>query len=66
MKITEKSTEKEAETKEEKKDDNAAAVFSALMSDNRPELRLTGIYGDINEERCSEAVYDPSNYLCNT
>ena len=57
MKTRKNLTEKE---EKQKKDDNdeAASMFSALMaSDPRPELRLTGIYGDINEERCSEAVY---------
>lgn len=34
--------------------DLAAAIAMAM---DRPELRLTGIYGDINEEKCSEAVY---------
>ncbi len=55
--IATKNSTKEEENKEEQKEESATAVFSALMSDNRPELRLTGIYGDINEERCSEAVY---------
>ena len=30
------------------------AMLGAAM--DKPELRVTGIYGDINEERCSEAV----------
>jgi|TARA_R110000824_G_scaffold194014_6_gene376451 ATP-dependent Clp endopeptidase proteolytic subunit ClpP len=35
-----------------------AVLLSALMSEtSRPELRMTGIYGDVNEDRCSEAVY---------
>lgn len=33
-------------------------MFTAMLgAEPRPELRITGIYGDINEERCSEAVY---------
>jgi ATP-dependent protease ClpP protease subunit len=35
-----------------------AALLSALMTEtSRPELRMTGIYGDVTEDRCSEAVY---------
>jgi len=43
--------------KEEDKTKENEEIMSMLMSPERPELRLTGIYGDINEERCSEAVY---------
>jgi len=43
--------------KEEKKEENDAGVLSMLMQDDRPELRVTGIYGDVNEDKCSEAVY---------
>ena len=53
MKIKRKFTEQSEEGEEQKVD-----LFSTLMAENsRPELRITGIYGDINEERCSEAVY---------
>ena len=34
--------------------DNIAPILDTMM--DKPELRITGIYGDINEERCSEAV----------
>ena len=35
-----------------------ADLINALMTESaRPELRMTGIYGDVNEERCSEAIY---------
>lgn len=44
--------------KEESKDETEGGdIVSMLMPEERPELRLTGIYGDVNEERCSEAVY---------
>ena len=47
------SEEEEQEEKKEQTD-----IFSALLAeDPKPELRMTGIYGDINEDRCSEAVY---------
>ncbi len=43
---------------EERDDATDAALLSALMAEpSRPELRMTGIYGDVNEERCSEAIY---------
>ena len=46
----------EEEKQEEEKEQTD--MFSALLAgDPKPELRMTGIYGDINEERCSEAVY---------
>lgn len=45
-------SEKEEEAKPQDGD-----IVSMLMPEERPELRLTGIYGDVNEERCSEAVY---------
>ena len=44
---------KKTGTQEESKD----SLLSMLMTEERPELRVTGIYGDVNEERCSEAVY---------
>jgi ATP-dependent Clp endopeptidase proteolytic subunit ClpP len=44
------------EEKEERQ--NEADLINALMTESvRPELRMTGIYGDVNEERCSEAIY---------
>lgn len=49
----EKKTEDAGESEEESSD-LAAAIAMAM---DRPEIRLTGIYGDINEEKCSEAVY---------
>ena len=46
----------EEEKREEEKEQTD--MFSALLTeDPKPELRMTGVYGDINEERCSEAVY---------
>ena len=46
----------EEEKQEEEKEQTD--MFSALLAEApKPELRMTGIYGDINEERCSEAVY---------
>jgi len=42
---------------EEQSEDTQSKVFSMLMPDSPPELRVIGIYGDINEEKCSEAVY---------
>ena len=50
----------EEETKEEAKEEqnnDPVDMLSALIPEERPELRVTGIYGDVNEEKCSEAVY---------
>ena len=52
MKFNQTEDQKENDAKEEKND-----VISMLIPEDRPELRVTGIYGDVNEERCSEAVY---------
>jgi len=39
-------------------EENSADLASMLgLVTSKPELRVTGIYGDINEERCSETVY---------
>jgi hypothetical protein len=46
--------------KEEPKEEESGAVdlLSVLnMESPKPELRLTGIYGDVNEEKCSETIY---------
>jgi ATP-dependent Clp endopeptidase proteolytic subunit ClpP len=43
---------------EEQQEDVQPEMFSMLMPDaGPPELRVIGIYGDINEEKCSEAIY---------
>ena len=46
-----------SEKEEKKNEPESGDIVSMLMTEERPELRLTGIYGDVNEERCSEAVY---------
>ena len=46
-----------SEKEEKKSEPESGDIVSMLMTEERPELRLTGIYGDVNEERCSEAVY---------
>ena len=53
------STE-EADTKNnnEGEESESPDIMSMLnVALDKPELRVTGIYGDINEERCSEALY---------
>ncbi len=56
-----KLSEDKKETKKEKSDeegDASADLVSMLnVALDKPEMRVTGIYGDINEERCSEALY---------
>ena len=51
---------KKSFSEEEKKDQEKGQdeLFTTLMAEPpRPELRMTGIYGDVTEDRCSEAVY---------
>ena len=49
-----KLTDKEADTKDTNKDDLVSMISMAM---EKPEMRVMAIYGDINEERCMEAVY---------
>lgn len=54
--LSEDQEKKEEESSEE--GNPGEQMLSMLMPEPpRPELRVTGIYGDINEEKCSEAVY---------
>ena len=50
-------TNKKLSEEQKQEDPQTAEMFSMIMPDNPPELRVIGIYGDINEEKCSEAVY---------
>ena len=43
--------------KDEKNEENANLVTFINSAFEKPSLRITGIYGDITEERCSETVY---------
>ena len=45
------------ETPKESEKAGPTDFLSALIPEERPELRVTGVYGDVNEEKCSEAVY---------
>ncbi len=52
--------EKEEEAQEEQTQEELAEELTSLLSlpaDPQPPCRLTGIYGELNEEKCSEAVY---------
>jgi ATP-dependent Clp protease protease subunit len=49
-----KLTDKETDTKDTNKDDLVSMISMAM---DKPEMRVMAIYGDINEERCMEAVY---------
>lgn len=50
-KSTEQATEQEAETS------SMILDLAALAAPETPKIRAAGIYGTINEERCSEAMY---------
>ena len=53
MKFNEKVVEEQ-----EQEDMSTPEMFSMIMPEAPPpELRVIGIYGDVNEEKCSEAVY---------
>ena len=41
----------------DEKSEGSSDLFSALKFQDKPELRLTGIYGNIDEEKCSEIIY---------
>ena len=43
------NNEEKKETPEEKEESIIQVLNSAL---DKPELRVTGVYGDINEEKC--------------
>ena len=45
------------EKKEKAKEESADLASMITMAMERPEMRTVAIYGDINEERCAEAVY---------
>ena len=45
------------EKKEEQVEKSDIASMLSVELDKQPELRVTGIYGDINEERCAETTY---------
>ena len=59
----EQKEEQQEDTNPEASDEKVAEDLSFLLNlgagaaDNSPKLRVTGIYGDINEERCSETLY---------
>tara|TARA_Y100001938_G_scaffold115458_1_gene158886 strand:+ start:18503 stop:19240 length:738 start_codon:yes stop_codon:yes gene_type:complete len=54
-----KKTKKNKNNDEEKEETAGAAEIISLFSSQpeQPSLRMTGIYGDINEEKASEALY---------
>ena len=45
------------ETQAEKEQEDAKLVTMLNSAFEKPELRVTGIYGDITEEKCSETVW---------
>ena len=47
--------EKEEEEKKEEKDEKLITMLNTAFE--KPELRVTGIYGDITEEKCSETIW---------
>jgi len=58
--IEEVSDEKEKGVEEDATSSDASEELASLLSlaaDPQPPCRLTGIYGELNEEKCSEAVY---------
>ena len=64
MKDIAKTAKKDKDTKDSKESDDTISLneLNSLLAE--PKMRLTGIYGEINEEKCSEAVYG-LKYLLN-
>lgn len=64
-KVTEEPKEAEEQKSDDSPDDTQAAAedlafllnLGSPAGEPAPKLRATGIYGDINEERCSEVLY---------
>ena len=58
-----KKEEENAKNETEENNDSTMEDLSFLLNlgnsanESAPKLRVTGIYGDINEERCSETLY---------
>ena len=50
-----KSDKEKAEDSEKDETSDLASMINMALE--KPELRATAIYGDINEERCAEAIY---------
>lgn len=50
-----KFTEKKKEKKEKEEDASLITFINSAL--DKPSLRVTGVYGDITEEKCSEAIY---------
>ena len=56
MKDIAKAAKKDKDPKDSKESDDTISLneLNSLLAE--PKMRLTGIYGEINEEKCSEAV----------
>ena len=52
-----KTFSSDSKKEKEPEKDSTADLAALLSAPVQPELRLTGIYGDVTEEKCSEAVY---------
>lgn len=50
-----KKDEKKKQEKEKEDDTSLVTILNSAFE--KPSLRITGIYGDITEEKCSEAIY---------
>ncbi len=55
VKDDKKSDKEKAEDSEKDETSDLASMINMALE--KPELRATAIYGDINEERCAEAIY---------
>ena len=64
MKDIAKTAKKDKDPKDSKENDDTISLNELNNLLAEPKMRLTGIYGEINEEKCSEAVYG-LKYLLN-
>jgi len=55
--MTKLINEEEAEQENTSAPDPKDIISMLGISDDKPDLRIIGIYGDINEERCAEAIF---------
>lgn len=57
MLATKKKKKEEKKTEEETETSSMVLDLAALTAPEPPKIRAAGIYGTINEEKCSEALY---------
>ncbi len=57
---------KEKENKPEEEEKKPLLLDLSNLKDQQPSLRVTGVYGDVNEDKASETIYALLHYDANT